>query len=590
MAITKLLIANRGEIAVRIMRTARELGMRSVAVHPADDAEALHGRMADERAMLPGSGVAAYLSIDGVLAAAKQHGCDGVHPGYGFLAENAEFAERCRAAGLVFVGPSTALLRLFGDKIAAREAAQRAGVPVLAGSPSATSVAEARAFLDALGADGAIVIKAVAGGGGRGMRVVTDVAQLEDAYNRCQSEARSAFGNGALYVEQLVRRARHIEVQVVGDQHGAVRHLGERDCSIQRRHQKLVEIAPAPFLPEQLRQRICEAAVKIADSAGYDNIGTFEFLVDAERLGDDSAFAFIEANPRLQVEHTVTEEVQGVDLVELQLRIAAGSRLETLGLPADETAPTRYSIQLRINMERMDASGQAVPGSGRITLFEPPAGPGVRIDAFGYAGYETSGLYDSLLAKVIATKPGPFEHAVRRAYRALCELRIEGVPSNVRMLQNLITQPAFATGEIYTRFVDDHVEALLDATRAHPALYSSAMPPMLSAPQQGGATDWVSVLTYGESNRADLSRQLRSAKRADGAEPVAAPMRGVVLSIEVSDGETIKEGQRVAVLESMKMEHEIRAPGDGVVKDVAVSERASVAEGQPLFWLLPQEA
>jgi acetyl/propionyl-CoA carboxylase alpha subunit len=589
MAIARLLVANRGEVAIRIMRTARELGIATVAVTPIDDATALHGRMADARATLPGAGAAAYLDAEAVIAAALELGCDAVHPGYGFLAENADFAERCRNSGLTFVGPSPQLLRLFGDKLAARAAADRVGVPVLPGTISSTGVDEARAFLESLGPGGAMVIKAVAGGGGRGMRVVTTGTQVAAAYERCRSEAQSAFGSGALYVERLVRRARHVEVQILGDRSGEVTHLGERDCSIQRRHQKLVEIAPAPFLPDRLRQRVIDAAVRIAADAGYDNVGTFEFLIDAERLGDDAPFAFIEANPRLQVEHTVTEEVHGVDLVELQLRLAGGERLSELRLPAASTTPTRYAIQLRITMERMTADGESIPGSGRIATFELPGGPGVRIDTFGYVGYETSGLYDSLLAKIVASKPGAFENALARAYRALCELRLDGVPTNVRLLQNLLRQPAFTDGEIYTRYVDDHVAELIDEGRVHPALHSMADASELAAApvQGGGSTDWVSVLTYGESSRADLSRHLMHRTRTDGAVPVEAPMRGVLLSIEVADGATVEAGQVVAIMESMKMEHEIRAPAGGVVRDVAITAKTPVAEGQVLFHVAP---
>jgi acetyl/propionyl-CoA carboxylase alpha subunit len=592
MAITRLLIANRGEIAIRVMRTARELGISTVAIHPADDAGSLHVRMADACATLPGSGVSAYLDMDAVLAAAREHGCDSIHPGYGFLAENAVFAERCRTQGVVFIGPTPELLQLFGDKLAAREAARRAQVPVLPGTAAGTSTDEARRFFESLGDGGAMVIKAVAGGGGRGMRVVTEIGQIEDAYRRCESEARSAFGNGALYVEALVQRARHIEVQIVGDGTGSVAHLGERDCSIQRRHQKLVEIAPAPAFPDRLRRRIIDAALKIAGSAAYANVGTFEFLVDATALSDDASFAFIEANPRLQVEHTVTEEVHGVDLVEIQLRLAGGQRLTDLKLPVADMAPERHSIQLRINMERMDAAGQSVPGSGRITALELPGGPGVRIDAFGYLGYESSGLYDSLLAKVISTKAGPFAATLERAYRALCELRIEGVPNNVHVLQNLLRHPTFAEGGMYTRFIDDHLAELLDESHSHPALHSGAEGGTMDRGRvPSDPTDWVSILTYGESSRADLSQRLaRGARRADGAVPVEAPMRGVLLSLEVAEGDSVSSGQVVAILESMKMEHEVRAPADGVVRDIAVAARAPVAEGQALLYLAPEPA
>src|SRR5215510_4992006 len=326
MPFKKLLIANRGEIAIRIARAASEAGLASVAIHPADDAASLHVRRADESHEIPGRGARAYLDIEAVIAAAKATGCDALHPGYGFLSENVGLARRCAEEGITFVGPSPDALELFGDKAKAKALAKSSGVPIIEGTEGPTTLEEARDFL---AAHGAVMIKAIAGGGGRGMRIVDDPARLDEAYARCQSEAMAAFGSGDVYVERLIRKARHIEVQIVGDRHGAISHLWERECTIQRRHQKLIEVAPSPSLSESLRGRMIEAAKQLAAAASYDNLGTFEFLVDASA---DDNFAFIEANPRLQVEHTVTEEVLGLDLVCAQLAVAAGSSLASLDL------------------------------------------------------------------------------------------------------------------------------------------------------------------------------------------------------------------------------------------------------------------
>ena len=326
MPFQKLLIANRGEIAIRISRAAGETGLATVAIHPSDDALSLHVRAADEAHEIPGRGARAYLDIEAVIAAARATNCDALHPGYGFLSENSLLARRCAEEGIVFVGPSPEALDLFGDKVAAKALAKRCGLPIIEGTSGPTTLDEAKAFFSSLGTGGAIMIKAVAGGGGRGMRIVEHASKLEEAYARCQSEAKAAFGNDKVYVERLIRKARHIEVQIIGDHHGAISHLWERECTIQRRNQKLIEVAPSPSLSDGLRGRIIDAARQLAAAAHYDNLGTFEFLVDGEATGADSAFAFIEANPRLQVEHTVTEEVLGVDLVKSQLAVAAGAK------------------------------------------------------------------------------------------------------------------------------------------------------------------------------------------------------------------------------------------------------------------------
>ncbi|HMI00169.1 MAG TPA: biotin carboxylase N-terminal domain-containing protein, partial [Bradyrhizobium sp.] len=385
MPFRKLLIANRGEIAIRIARAAGESGLASVAIHPTDDALSLHVRAADESCEIPGRGAQAYLDIEAVMAAARATACDALHPGYGFLSENALLARRCAEEGIVFVGPSPEALDLFGDKIEAKRLARRCGVPVIEGTSGPTTLDEARVFFASLGVGGAAMIKAIAGGGGRGMRIVEDASKLEEAYARCQSEAKAAFGNDQVYVERLIRKARHIEVQIIGDRLGAISHLWERECTIQRRNQKLIEVAPSPSLSDALRSRIIDAAKALAAAAHYDSLGTFEFLVDGEATERDPAFAFIEANPRLQVEHTVTEEVLGVDLVKSQIAVASGATLASLGLAqAVVPVPRGYAVQLRINMEVMDAKGLTKPTGGTLEVFDPPSGPGVRVDTFGY--------------------------------------------------------------------------------------------------------------------------------------------------------------------------------------------------------------
>src|SRR4249919_2492423 len=426
MPFKKLLIANRGEIAIRIARAAAEAGLTSVAIHAADDAQSLHVRTADAAHEIPGRGARAYLDIEAVIAAAKATGCDALHPGYGFLSENALLARRCAAEGITFVGPSPEALDLFGDKAKAKALAKDTGVPIIEGTSGPTSLDQAKAFFASLGAGAAVMIKAIAGGGGRGMRIVDHADKLEEAYARCQSEAKAAFGSDGVYVERLIRNARHIEVQIICDHHGAISHLWERECTIQRRNQKLIEIAPSPSLNDALRARIIDAAKDLAAAANYDNLGTFEFLVDNDARGSDQAFAFIEANPRLQVEHTVTEEILGLDLVQSQLAVAAGATLGSLGLAQGYIPkPRGFAVQLRVNMEVMDEGGGTRPTGGTLDMFDLPSGPGVRVDTFGYSGYRTSTAFDSLLAKVIVHSPvGNWTDVVLKATRTLREARI----------------------------------------------------------------------------------------------------------------------------------------------------------------------
>jgi pyruvate carboxylase len=429
----KLLIANRGEIAIRIARAAADMGLPTVAIHSEDDAASLHLRAADEVVALKGLGAAAYLDMAKVIAAAKESGADAVHPGYGFLAERGDFAKACADAGLTFVGPLEKHLDLFGDKARARQAAAAASVPTIRGIDRACTLEDVKSFFASLGADGAMIIKALAGGGGRGTRVVTEASEIEKTFERCRSESKAAFGREELYVEELVTRARHVEVQILGDRSGQIAHLFERECSVQRRFQKLLEIAPAPALEDKLRKNIIDAAVRLAKSVGYFNLGTFEFLVDVSGRKGAQPFAFIEANARLQVEHTVTEAVTGVDLVQTQIKLAQGATLKSLGLDREGAfTPRGYAIQARVNMETIKADGSVRPGGGTLTVYEAPTGPGVRTDGFGYAGYKTSSAFDSLLAKVIAHAPSPdFADAVSRLTRALSEFRLEGVTTNI---------------------------------------------------------------------------------------------------------------------------------------------------------------
>ncbi|MGW2342984.1 carboxyl transferase domain-containing protein [Streptomyces sp. NPDC001661] len=522
-----VLVANRGEIAVRVLRAAAELGLRTVAVHEPGDEAHLH--LADEAVPLAAGG---YLDAEALVAAARGSGCTYLHPGYGFLSESAGLARRCADAGVTFVGPDPEVLDLFGDKARARALAVEAGVPVLPGTEGDTTLEEARAFL----ADGPVMVKAVGGGGGRGMRVVRDAAELDEAWERCASEAQQAFGRGELYVERLWEGARHIEVQVVGDGAGAS-HLWERDCSAQRRHQKLVEIAPAPGLDARVRDRLLDAALRLARAARYAGVGTVEFLV----RGDE--FVFMEANPRLQVEHTVTEEVTGVDLVVAQLRIAAGESLADLGLAGEPPAPRGFAVQLRVNAEVTDPDGAVRPSAGRLARLDVPTGPGVRVDTAARTGTELGTRYDSLLAKVVAHAPaGDFAAACARARRALDEFTVEGVRTGIPFLAGLLDHPGFTAGGFDTGFVQRHLAEL--------APHDTAAPEGVTEPGT-----------------------------------VTAPMAGTVVSVGPEPGQAVAAGATLLVLEAMKMEHVVRTEHAGIVRAVHAGVGETVAEGAQLVLL-----
>jgi pyruvate carboxylase len=582
-----LLVANRGEVAIRVMRAAAELGMRTLAVFSEDDARSLHTQKADQAEPLRGTGAAAYLDAEQIVALAKQAGCDAIHPGYGFLSENAAFARHCAEEGITFVGPRAETLDLLGSKGQARALAERCGVPILPGTSGPTSLDQAREFLETLGDGGSIMIKALAGGGGRGMRPVHHARELANVYTRCQSEAQAAFGDGRVYVERLIPRARHIEVQVVGDRSGGVSHLWERECSIQRQNQKIIEVAPSPGLSGGLRDRLTAAAVRLAEEVRYESLGTFEFLVD------EATFAFNEANPRLQVEHTVTEEVTGIDLVKVQLQLAAGRSLAELGLQqADVPEPRGFAMQVRINMETMGEDGIARPAGGTLTAFEVPSGPGLRVDSYGYVGYTASPRFDSLLAKLVGYSPtAQFAELVTRVYRALCEFKIEGVPTNIAFLQGLLKHPDVAANRVYTRFVEEHIAELVAPGTAHRRLFFDQP----AGPALAGATvdaiDPLAVLDYGKTGAHAPALATHDAPDLEGPAgtvAIRAPMQGTIVGIDVQEGDLVHEGQQLLVMDAMKVEHVVTADTSGVVQYVAVSRGDAVFEGHPLVFI--QEA
>jgi len=455
--INKVLVANRGEIAIRIFQACTELDIRTVAIYSKEDASSLHRYKADE-AYLIGEDkgpIEAYLHIEGIIALVKEIGADAIHPGYGFLAENIYFAQRCEEEGIIFIGPTSEHLRMFGDKVKAKEQVIKAGLPIIPGSDGpVSSISEVEKFAESSGYP--IIIKASLGGGGRGMRIVHHKGELEEAYDRARSEAKTAFGNDEIYVEKFIRNPKHIEVQIIGDKYENVIHLYERDCSIQRRHQKVVEIAPSISLSEELRERICDAAVQLAKNVNYINAGTVEFLV----TGED--FYFIEVNPRIQVEHTITELITGVDIVQTQIKIAEGMNLHdaSIGIPAQANIITNgYAIQSRVTTE--DPLNDFMPDTGRIMVYRSSGGFGVRLDTGnGYQGADVSPYYDSLLVKV-STWALTFEQAAIKMLRNLKEFRIRGIETNIPFLKNVVRHESFLIGDYDTSFIDD-TPALFD--------------------------------------------------------------------------------------------------------------------------------
>ncbi len=600
----RVLIANRGEIAIRIARAAASLGIESVAVYAPIDALSLHTRFATRAVQIPGwdhkaaDPVRAYLDIEAMIAIAKAEGCDCVHPGYGFLSENATFAQRCREEGIAFVGPSADALELFGHKVKAREFAQTLGIPVVPGAKTPLADAHEAATLAAT-VGYPVMLKAAAGGGGRGMRRVATAAEMDEAFARCQGEALAAFGNGEVFLEKLVERPRHIEVQVLGDNSGAVVHLHERDCSVQLRNQKVVEVAPAPNLDDALRARILADAVKLAQAAGYENAGTVEFLVSPEA----GAHWFIECNPRIQVEHTVTEQVTGIDLVEAQFRVAAGSTLAQLGLGSQDAvgAPRGFAVQARV----------VAQGVGTLTAYREPTGPGVRVDACGYLGLAPPPQFDPLLAKVIGQSGSArsFASAVERTLRALDEFHVAGVPTNLASLRAILRDADFANGDARTSLLDEQ-PALTGKGAPAAAASSAAGPTAAASPAPGPTTSAAAPASEPGSDKLKfLDQQLASLGRTapkagladafgspsltvpDGHEAVECPMAGSVIELRVAPGAQVAAGDTLLVISAMKMETSVTAPCAGTVTELqALAVGDSVTAGQVVAAIKPSAA
>jgi len=444
--VEKVLIANRGEIALRIVRSCRELGIATVAVFSTVDKKALHVQLADE-AVCVGDSLSnkSYLNIPNILAAATSRGVDAIHPGYGFLAENDKFAEMCSDHGIIFIGPSPKAIRSMGDKSTAKETMEAVGVPTVPGSKGLLSnVDEAYKLADVIGYP--VIIKATAGGGGRGMRLVENSDNLEKMFKAAQGEAEAAFGNDGLYMEKFIKKPRHVEIQILADRSGNVVHLGERDCSVQRRHQKLLEESPSPAINTELRKKMGNAAIAAAKSIGYEGAGTVEFLVD-----DDDNFYFMEMNTRIQVEHPVTEMVTGVDLIAEQIKIASGAKLE---FNQDDIHLNGHAIECRINAE--DPSHNFRPSPGKITGWLPPGGPGVRVDSHVYTGYEIPPFYDSLIGKLIVWGKDR-NTAIKRMNRALNECAVTGIPTTINFHLTLLNKSKFKQGKIHTKYVEEEL-------------------------------------------------------------------------------------------------------------------------------------
>lgn len=445
----KILIANRGEIALRVVRACRELGIKSIAVYSEADEQSLHVQLADEAICIgPAAGAQSYLRKERIISAAEVADVDAIHPGYGFLSENADFAEQCESCNIKFIGPKSESIRMMGDKASAREIAKKIGVPVIPGSEGfLTDDVEALKVAQKIGFP--VIIKAVAGGGGKGMRLAHNAMAFSKEFNMARAEAEKAFGNGAVYVEKFVENPRHIEFQILADQHGNVIHLGERDCSVQRRYQKLVEEAPSPFLTPKLREQMGAEAVKLAKACNYQNAGTIEFLVD-----ESGRFYFIEMNTRIQVEHGVTEEVTGIDLVKAQIEIAMG---KPLTLTQKDVELKGHCIECRINAE--DPARNFAPCPGTIKLYYAPGGNGVRVDSHVYGGYSIPPYYDSMISKLI-TKGRTREEAVSRMYRALDEYLIRGIPTTIPFSKAIMQDAGFQQGNVTTSFVGAFLERL----------------------------------------------------------------------------------------------------------------------------------
>jgi len=586
----KVLIANRGEISVRIIRALREMGVASVAVYSDSDREALHTVLADEAYHVgPTPAAESYLNIEKLLEVASRSGAEAVHPGYGFLAESAPFARAVAEAGLTWVGPHPAAIESMGSKVESRRIMAAAGVPTIPGTADPVETPkEVIAFGEEYGYP--VAVKASAGGGGKGFAVAKDSSGAEAAFDRASREGEAYFGDGAVYIERYLPAPRHIEIQVLRDKHGNAAHLGERDCSIQRRHQKLLEECPSPALTPEMRERMGRAAVEAAEAVEYDSVGTVEFLLQ------DEEFYFLEMNTRVQVEHPITEEVTGIDVVETGLRIAAG---EPLPFSQGDVAHRGHAIEVRLNAE--DVAAGFVPSPGPVTVYEEPSGPGVRVDSSLRSGRsgEVSESYDPLFAKLIV-RAADRRGALGRLGRAIAEFRVEGISTTLPFFAALLDDEVFVSGEYTTRYVEERlghlslqsspaapveppvgsgeksvreVDAEVDGRLFKVRLYARNPEGFAAAPEAGSAPP----------KRRGGARSGGSASTTEGA--VVAPMQGTILRVLVEEGQEVSADAPVCVLEAMKMESEVRATRDGTVSSVKVAAGQTVGTGEPLVVL-----
>ncbi|MBF6276243.1 acetyl-/propionyl-CoA carboxylase subunit alpha [Nocardia sp. 852002-20019_SCH5090214] len=588
--ITKVLIANRGEIAVRVIRAAKDAGIASVAVYAEPDADAPFVKLADEAFALGGQTSAeSYLVFDKILDAARKSGADAIHPGYGFLSENADFAQAVLDAGLIWIGPSPQSIRDLGDKVTARHIAERAQAPMAAGTKDPVKDAnEVVEFAEQYGVP--VAIKAAFGGGGRGMKVAHTIEEIPELFDSATREATAAFGRGECFVEQYLDKARHVEAQVLADKHGNVIVAGTRDCSLQRRFQKLVEEAPAPFLSDEVRAKIHESAKRICKEAGYYGAGTVEYLVQGETV------SFLEVNTRLQVEHPVTEETSGLDLVRWQFRIANG---EELTITEDPT-PRGHSIEFRINGE--DAGRGFLPAPGPVTVYKEPSGPGVRVDSGVVAGSVIGGQFDSMLAKLIVTGENRTQ-ALERAARALAEYEIEGLATVLPFDRHIVTNPAFVGDgtkfDVYTKWIENEWENTIEPyTGGRPIEDEDEGARQTVVVEVGGRRLEVSLpgqfsvgagAAGAAGNGAGVIRKKPKPRKRGGAgasaasgDAVTAPMQGTVVKVAVEEGQSVEAGDLIAVLEAMKMENPVNAHKSGVVTGLAVEAGAAITQGTVL--------
>ena len=585
--ISKVLVANRGEIAVRVIRAAKDAGLASVAVYAEPDADAPHVRLADEAFALGGQTSAeSYLDFGKLLDAAAKSGANAIHPGYGFLSENAEFAQAVIDAGLIWIGPSPQAIRDLGDKVTARHIAARANAPLVPGTPDPVKNAdEVVAFAREYGVP--IAIKAAFGGGGRGMKVARTIEEIPELFDSATREAIAAFGRGECFVERYLDKPRHVEAQVIADQHGNVVVAGTRDCSLQRRFQKLVEEAPAPFLTDAQRNEIHESAKRICKEAGYHGAGTVEYLV-----GQDGLISFLEVNTRLQVEHPVTEETSGLDLVREQFRIANGEKLDV----TEDPTPRGHSIEFRINGE--DAGRGFLPAPGPVNRFDPPTGPGVRLDSGVQSGSVIGGQFDSMLAKLIVTG-ATRQQAIERARRALDEFHIEGLATVIPFHRAVLRDPAYVGDEngftVHTRWIETEWDNTVEPFTGGGAVdEEEAQPRQTVVVEVGGRRLEVSLpgdlaLSNGAGAEPGVVRKKPKPRKrgaqagaAASGDAVTAPMQGTVVKVAVEEGQTVAVGELVVVLEAMKMENPVTAHKDGVITGLAVVAGAAITQGTVL--------